>query len=135
MKIILDTNVLISGIFFTGPPYKILKAWRDGRIKLIISHEILEEYTEVSERISSKYDGIDIERILELILLKSEMGQTTDIDVSICKDASDMKFISCAIASKVKIIVSGDKHLLALNSYKNIEIISPKDICTKYISD
>jgi putative PIN family toxin of toxin-antitoxin system len=44
MKVVLDTNVFISGIFFSGPPYQILKAWRDGKIQLVLSESILEEY-------------------------------------------------------------------------------------------
>jgi len=43
MKIVLDTNVFISGVFFSGPPYQILKAWRDGKLQLIVSSEILGE--------------------------------------------------------------------------------------------
>jgi predicted nucleic acid-binding protein len=45
---VLDTNVLISSIFFGGPPFQILKAWRDGRVQLALSPEILEEYYRVS---------------------------------------------------------------------------------------
>ena len=41
MKIILDTNVIISGIFFSGPPSQILEAWRDGKFKLVLSQQIL----------------------------------------------------------------------------------------------
>jgi predicted nucleic acid-binding protein len=44
VRIILDTNVVISGIFFAGPPYQILKAWREGKLHLLISEEILAEY-------------------------------------------------------------------------------------------
>jgi putative PIN family toxin of toxin-antitoxin system len=44
VRIVLDTNVFISGVFFSGPPYKILEAWRNGRIVLVVSPEILEEY-------------------------------------------------------------------------------------------
>ncbi|NOY85319.1 MAG: PIN domain-containing protein [Nitrospirae bacterium] len=49
MRVILDTNVLVSGIFFSGPPYQILSAWRDGKIAFVISPEILEEYERVGE--------------------------------------------------------------------------------------
>ena len=52
MKIVLDTNVLVSGIFFSGPPYEILKAWRDGRIGLVISTEILTEYQRVADELA-----------------------------------------------------------------------------------
>jgi putative PIN family toxin of toxin-antitoxin system len=117
MKIILDTNVLISGIFLSGLPYQILNAWRYGKFKIVLSQEIIDEYPAVAERISLKYEGIDFERILELVIIKSEVGQTVQIDKNVCRDESDLKFISCAIVSRTKIIVSGDKQLLNLNGY------------------
>jgi putative PIN family toxin of toxin-antitoxin system len=44
MRVILDTNVFVSGVFFGGQPGKILTAWRNGKIRLFLSPEILEEY-------------------------------------------------------------------------------------------
>jgi predicted nucleic acid-binding protein len=44
MKVILDTNVLVSSIFFSGPPYRILEAWRKGKVQFILSSEIIDEY-------------------------------------------------------------------------------------------
>lgn len=49
MKVVLDTNVFISGVFFSGPPYEVLNAWREGKIQLAISQEILREYWRVGE--------------------------------------------------------------------------------------
>ena len=49
MKVILDTNVFISGVSYGDPPNRILNAWRDGKIQLVISHEILREYLRVGE--------------------------------------------------------------------------------------
>ena len=43
----LDTNVLVSGVFFSGPPSRVLKAWRDGRLTLVYSAAIFEEYDRV----------------------------------------------------------------------------------------
>jgi uncharacterized protein len=60
VRIVLDTNVFISGVFFSGPPYKILEAWRDGRIALVVSPEILEEYYRVGENLSGRYTEVDI---------------------------------------------------------------------------
>jgi putative PIN family toxin of toxin-antitoxin system len=51
MKFILDTNVFISGIFFCGPPSKILKAWADQKFQLVLSQQILDEYQRVSEEL------------------------------------------------------------------------------------
>jgi predicted nucleic acid-binding protein len=47
VKIVLDTNVFVSGIFFGGPPGTILEAWQDGRIDFAVSLEILTEYERV----------------------------------------------------------------------------------------
>ena len=50
MKIVLDTNVFISGIFFSGPPYQILKAWKDKKIQIVLSQEIVTEYQRMTEK-------------------------------------------------------------------------------------
>jgi predicted nucleic acid-binding protein len=47
MRIVLDTNVFVSGIFFSGPPHRILGAWRDGRVRIVYSTSIAEEYQRV----------------------------------------------------------------------------------------
>ncbi len=55
MKVVLDTNVFISGIFFSGPPSNILQAWKDSKIQILLSKEILLEYRRVAEELSSKF--------------------------------------------------------------------------------
>ena len=133
MNVILDTNVIISGIFFSGPPFQILTAWRDGRIRLVLSKEILNEYVQVADKISKKYNELKIDKILELITIHSEMIIPSDMNIDVCRDDSDIKFLSCAISSNTKVIVSGDRHLLELNGYSDIEIISPKKYVEKSI--
>jgi uncharacterized protein len=44
LKVVMDTNVFVSGVFFSGPPYEILKAWQEGEFELVVSQEILDEY-------------------------------------------------------------------------------------------
>ena len=73
MRVVIDTNVLISGAFFGGPPATILKASDRGKLHSIVSPEILEEHYEVWERISVRYSGIDMIRILLLIALNSQV--------------------------------------------------------------
>jgi predicted nucleic acid-binding protein len=53
MKVVIDTNVLASGVFFGGPPARVLEAWRDGAIDLVVPPEILEEYRRVGEMLGS----------------------------------------------------------------------------------
>jgi len=59
MKVVLDTNVLVSGIFFSGPPAEILRAWSQGKFKLVLSPEIIDEYTRVSAELADKFPDID----------------------------------------------------------------------------
>jgi hypothetical protein len=59
LKVVLDTNVLISGIFFTGPPRTVLEAWIDGRIDVVASLEILDEYRCVLGELSGRFPEVD----------------------------------------------------------------------------
>lgn len=135
MRVILDTNVLISGIFFSGPPYQILKAWHSHKIQLVISSDIYEEYRRVADLLKKKYKKIDISSILHLIDINSDIINTQDLPKPICEDPDDEKFIACALSGKVKIIVSGDKHLLKLSGFNDIMIIKPYEFVDKYIKD
>ena len=65
MKLVLDTNVFVSGIFFIGPPFHILQAWRIGKVQLVVSPEILEEYRRVGEILAEEHPAINIEPVLE----------------------------------------------------------------------
>jgi len=59
MKVVLDTHVLISGIFFSGLPSRILKAWAEARIELVASVEVLAEYRRVAERLQKRFVNDD----------------------------------------------------------------------------
>jgi len=133
MRVIIDTNVLVSGIFFKGPPYIILKAWRDGLVQLVVSNSILSEYSATTKRISLKYTGVDITSLLELLTVKSEVVAEKVVGKRISRHQLDDKFIHCANAGKVSIIISGDKHLLELHPYENIEILSPSVFTDRFL--
>lgn len=133
MKIVLDTNVFISGIFFGGPPSQILQSWRKSQIKIVLNEQILKEYQMVGEEISAKYPLINIEPIIELFTIFGEFVETKGITETICEDPDDNKFIECAIASQSKLIVSGDKHLLTLSGYKGIEVLKPRQFTDNYL--
>ena len=134
MRIVLDTNVFISSVFFSGPPYTILKAWRDGSIQLLISPDIFQEYQRVAEELSDKFPGIDISDVLDLLLVKAEMVNALPLPRRVCADADDDKFIACAVAGSSRIIVSGDKHLLDISAYQKIEVIKPRQFVDQYFS-
>lgn len=125
MRLIVDTNVLVSGIFFNGLPGRILKMWKEGKIKLVASSEIFEEYAEVIKRLGRKYPTLEITSIIDLLAVELEIIRTKKIKKTISRDLDDDKFIECAISGKVEIVISGDKDLLVLKKYKNVRFISP----------
>lgn len=131
MRIVLNTNVFVSGVFFSGPPYQILKAWRDGKVQLVISQEILEEYQRVGETLAYQFPGVDLGPILELVTVKAELTQAPRLPEPVCDDPDDDKFLACALASNSEVIISGDKHLLKVSGYCGINILRPR----KFLDD
>ena len=133
MKIVLDTNVFISGIFFAGPPYEVLKAWRDGRIQILISEEIIEEYRRVGELLSKQFPSIEFAPALQLLAIHAEFIRPKKLATQVCEDPDDDKFLECAISGNSNLIVSGDKHLLKISGYKGIVILSPRNFVENYL--
>ncbi len=133
MKLIIDTNVFISGVFFSGPPFKILEAWKHGRVSLIISPDILNEYQRTGEKLSSQFPGVDFEPWMELLMLKASVVDTPPLEEKVCTDPDDDKFLACAIVSNTKFITSGDKHLLDVSGYRGIKVLKPRNFVDDYL--
>ena len=64
---VLDTNVFVSGVFFGGAPGRILSAWADGSIRLVVSPEILEEYEATGHRLAAAFPEVDLDPLLALV--------------------------------------------------------------------
>jgi putative PIN family toxin of toxin-antitoxin system len=133
LKVILDTNVFVSGIFFSGPPYRILEAWRDEIIQLVVSPEILEKYRRVGKILTEEHPEINLSPWIELVIQKASIFSVQPLTEMVCDDPDDDKFLACALSSKSKTIVSGDKHLLKVSGYEGIEILKPRDFLEKYL--
>lgn len=133
MKVVLDTNVLISGIFFSGPPADIIKAWRNGDIQFALSSEIVDEYFKVTKILTERFPTVEISPILTLIVTHSEIIQPLPFSHQVCEDPDDDKFLVCALNSENRTIISGDKHLLKLSGYRGITIITPRTFVEQYL--
>jgi putative PIN family toxin of toxin-antitoxin system len=133
VKIVLDTNVFVSGVFFRGPPAQILEAWRDGRLLPAVSASILEEYRRVGVVLSDRYEGVDVEPLLTLLAIHSELVDAPDLPEPVCEDPDDDKFLACALASGATIIVSGDRHLLRLSGWGGIQILTPRQFVEQHL--
>ena len=133
IRAVLDTNVLMSGIFWSGPPSVILQSWQMSKFKLIISPDILNEYFRVGEILSQKYPGIDVSPIIDLIAIKSELYSPIMLEQPISRDPDDEKFIATCLAANCKIIISGDKDQLDISGYKDIQVFKPSYFVTTFL--
>jgi len=104
MRVVLDTNVLVSGIFFTGPPATILAAWASRRFELVASIEVLAEYRRVGARLGSRYPLVDAEPLLDLVTRESRIVDPIPVPTSACDDPDDIMFLACAIAGHAHIV-------------------------------
>lgn len=134
LKVVMDTNVFVSGVFFSGPPYQILQAWQAGNFEIVVSQEILDEYRRVGEILAEEHPKIDLNPILTLFIENAKVYKPAKLKEPICEDPDDDKFFACAIASQSEVIISGDKHLLKVSGYEGIEVLKPRDFLDKYIN-
>jgi putative PIN family toxin of toxin-antitoxin system len=93
MRIVLDTNVFISGIFFSGPPFEILRAWREGRVQLLVSPSILDEYQRIGAELALQFPDVDIRPFLDLLTIQAEIVLAPALPSVIHDDPSDDKFL------------------------------------------
>jgi putative PIN family toxin of toxin-antitoxin system len=126
MKVVIDTNVLVSS-FFGGNPRKIIDLWKEGKISLCVSKNILDEYVEVLQRIGLGGER-EIEELLSLFAKGINIIFTRKIPkIKVVKDdPDDDKFVECAVGLKAEVIVTGDKALKAMSEYMGIKILTPQ---------
>ena len=125
IKAILDTNVLISGVFWKGPPFEILKAWQEQRFRLAISLPILEEFRRVLDEFAKERQMLVLNSVLKVIELRSEIVKPVPFSEPVCSDPDDDKFLEAAIAAGADYIVSGDKALLNVKFHHEVEVVRP----------
>lgn len=135
LKVVMDTNVFISGVFFNGPPYQILNAWQSGEFELVVSQEILDEYQRVGKIMAEERPKIDLNPILTFVLEHAKVYKSAKLKEPVCEDPDDDKFFACALASGSSVIISGDKHLLKVSGYQGIEVLKPREFLNKYLAE
>ena len=133
LRIVLDTNVFVSGVFFGGPPGKILEAWRDARVRPVLSAEILEEYQRVGVELKGRYAGVDLEPFLALLGVHAEFVEAPALKEPVAADPDDDKFLACALAAGVLLIVSGDRDLLEQSGWRSIRVLKPRAFVDEYL--
>ena len=131
MKITVDTNILISATFWDGASAEIIDKVEDKKVDLVLSGEIIKEYSEVlnykeiQDKIKNK--NLEIKKsvgkiisISKIVIPKGKLNVVKD-------DPEDDKILECAVEGNVDYIISYNKHLLKLKKFKEIKIITPEE--------
>ena len=134
MRAVLDTNVVMSAIFFGGDPRAIVRAAISRRIELVATRAVVNEYREIAARLQQSYSGVSCRR--QLAILESALKMVWPVTLSgrVCRDPDDDAIVSCALGGKAKIICSGDEDLLAINGYRGLEILRPREFKSRYLA-
>ena len=132
MRILIDTNILISGLYFHGLPKKLLREIDLEKFNLCVNEEIISEYTEKIDNKFSKSKYI-LDKDLREKIFSSFKNFNKISDLKICRDPDDDKFINCAIDAKAIYIVSGDNDLLTIKNFAGIEIVTAREFYDKYL--
>ena len=131
LKVVLDTNVLISAILFGGKPRQILEKAVRGEIRLCLSESILEELGGVLRRSKFDYSPEMIQFILtELTGIADFVNPSETIDI-VLEDPDDNRILECAVEAEANYIITGDFHLLKLSRYRNIEVVNVVGFLTR----
>lgn len=123
MRVVLDTNVLLSAILFGGVPRRLLQVVMDGRLRLVTSRHLLDEFEEILEEKFGFSKAAAVETRSELEIL-AEVVEPVDVP-KVCRDPDDDQVLAAAQAGAAEVIVTGDRDLLILEWHGDIEILTP----------
>lgn len=134
MRVVADTNTVVSGLLWHGPPRQLLEAARAGTITLVTSAALLDELERVLARpkFSARIEraGLTVAELLAAYRDIAEQATPADIPPTIVADPDDDAVLAAAVGGSADLIVSGDADLLGLGSFREIRISQPSEATT-----
>ena len=132
MKVVLDTNVVVSGVFWRGESRDCLLLWAKRKFHLVITPEIFEEYCEIARRVAQRLPAVNPEPWLNWIERRAKVYEPAPLGKQRSRDPDDDPFLACALGSEAKIIVSRDKDLLVLEKPFGIQTLTPLQFVRRF---
>lgn len=135
MRVVVDTNVLISALLSSrSPPAQIVTLWREGRFALLTSQEQLDElarvtrYPKIRERLSPALAGRLVNELRDVAVMVADLPQVTA-----CADPWDNFLLAMIVAGRADHLVTGDKRdLLSMGRYEGARIIAVRDFLAMF---
>jgi uncharacterized protein len=128
VKLLLDTNVLVSALIWSGNPYALLKLGSAPPNQIYSSPELLDElrntlaYPRLEAQIHKR--GLNAKDLHDRIALIVHIQNSPALLVAVCRDPDDDAVLACAKSAQVDLIVSGDQDLLVLQQFEGIAIVT-----------
>ncbi len=128
MKLVVDTNVVISGLLWLGNPGRVLEAAATGVLTIYTSIALIDELADTlgKRKLAARVlaSGLTLEGLLQRYLDVAIAVKAPAVDPVVLADPDDDHVLACALAAQANLIVSGDSDLLDLKSYRGIPIVS-----------
>jgi uncharacterized protein len=128
MTVVVDTNVIVSAIFWPGESRECLAHWARRRFQLALAIPLFEEYSEVARRVARTIPEVNPDPWLHWIERKAKVFESAPLGKQRSRDRDDDKLLACALASGAKTILSKDADLLVLKKPFGIEILTPRQL-------
>jgi putative PIN family toxin of toxin-antitoxin system len=133
LRVVLDTNVLVSGIAYPASiPGRILAAWRQGAIEVVLSHYLLDELARVLPRLNHRlqWEAADFADFIDSLAIQAEIVEPEKLDAGAARDADDVPVLGTLLAAKADYLITGDDDLLALEG--RYPIVAPAEFWRKH---
>ena len=133
MRVVIDTNVLISATFWTGRPKQLLNKVRRGEVIYLTSRILLDELKEILIRADKpfKLSENDAKKIVAAVEEMAELVKTHS-EFNVCRDEKDNCVLECAVDGKAEWIITGDMHLFKLQFFQGIQIVKVTEFLSKF---
>ena len=135
MRAVADTNVVVSGLLWLGPPRRVLDAARNGAVSLFTSAELLAELEEVLSREKFRERlrraAVQPADLVTGFAALAAVVRPAAISPVVLRDPDDDAVIACAIAASAEVIVSGDDDLLSLKRHEGIEVLKAAEFLAR----
>lgn len=133
LRLVLDTNVVVAGLLWSGPPRHLLESAVDGEVELFSSEVLLSELAQTLsyKKFSARVDGfgVTVDTLVAQYSALISLVEPTRVPRVVADDADDDHVIAAAIAAAASLIVTGDrKHLLPIGSHAGIAIVTPREV-------
>jgi putative PIN family toxin of toxin-antitoxin system len=134
MRIVLDANVLASGVFWAGYPFRVLELWANDAVQVLASQAILQEYARTLRELGRHEEQSRLADAWVSFVFHHAALIDVRSPVRACRDPDDDKYLACAVDGGADYLVSGDKDLLSLESFRGIPIVKPRPFVEAVLS-